>query len=270
MRVEGMKENEERWAEIKGRIADIEKKEQVKILHAVESGSRAWGFASPDSDYDVRFVYIRPMEYYLHLEEKKDFIDWELNETLDINGWDLSKTLKHIYKSNAMIYEWIGSPIVYHTTLVWERIREAAKNYFSCKSCMYHYYATARKNFSVYFQDEVVSYKKYFYVLRPILACRWIEERGCPPPVRFSELAAEVLAEDKRAVVDLLLRKKQQVTESWKGERFSELDAYIISNLEEYKAKLSYMHNDRKQSWDILNQVFADCLFLFSSPVNSR
>jgi len=86
--------------------------------------------------------------------------------------------------------------------------------------------------------------------------------------VTFQE--AEVLAEDKRAVVDLLLRKKQQVTESWKGERFSELDAYIISNFEEYKAKLSYMHNDKKQSWDILNQVFADCLFLFSSPVNSR
>ncbi len=264
------KENLEKRQIIIKKLAEIEKKEQVMILHAVESGSRAWGFASPDSDYDVRFVYLRPMEYYLRLEDKKDSIDWELNETLDINGWDLSKTLQHIYKSNATIFEWMGSPMVYHTTSIWEKVEKAAKDYFSSKSCMYHYYAIARKYFSLFFQEALVSYKKYFYVLRPILACRWIEERRCPPPVLFSELAAEVLEEDRKAAVDLLLRKKQQVTEAWKGERFAELDAYIVKNLEEYKAKLSSMRDDRERSWDALNQVFADCLFLFSSPANSR
>ena len=85
------------------KLDEIEEMEGVKILHAVESGSRAWGFASPDSDYDVRFVYVRPEQYYLRLDEKKDFINWELDETLDINGWDLSKTLQHFHKSNASL-----------------------------------------------------------------------------------------------------------------------------------------------------------------------
>ncbi len=88
------------------KLDEIEEMEGVKILHAVESGSRAWGFASPDSAYDVRFVYVRPEQYYLRLDEKKDFINWELDETLDINGWDLSKTLQHFHKSNASLYEW--------------------------------------------------------------------------------------------------------------------------------------------------------------------
>ena len=95
------------------KLDEIEEMEGVKILHAVESGSRAWGFASPDSDYDVRFVYVRPEQYYLRLDEKKDFINWELDETLDINGWDLSKTLQHFHKSNASLYEWGNSPVVY-------------------------------------------------------------------------------------------------------------------------------------------------------------
>ncbi|GFH96592.1 hypothetical protein IMSAGC003_03151 [Lachnospiraceae bacterium] len=103
------------------KLDEIEEQENVKILHAVESGSRAWGFASPDSDYDVRFIYIRPMEYYLGLQKKKDFIDWELNEILDINGWDVSKALQHFHKSNATLFEWSNSPIVYRTTDEWER-----------------------------------------------------------------------------------------------------------------------------------------------------
>ena len=95
---------------IQKKLKEIEDGEQVRILLAAESGSRAWGIASPDSDYDVRFVYVRPEEYYLGLEEKKDYIDWALDETLDINGWDLTKVLRHFHKSNATIYEWANSP----------------------------------------------------------------------------------------------------------------------------------------------------------------
>ena len=129
------------------KLKEIEEKEQIKVLHAVESGSRAWGFASLDSDYDVRVLDIRPMRYYLELQPKKDFIEWELNETLDINGWDLSKTLQHFHKSNATLFEWANAPIVYKTSPEWERIYQTAKKYFSCKSAMYHYYGTAKKNY---------------------------------------------------------------------------------------------------------------------------
>lgn len=96
------------------KIREIEEKENIRVLHVIESGSRAWGFASPDSDYDVRFVYVRNKDFYLSLRETKDFIDWELNEVLDINinGWDLKKALQHFHKSNATLFEWSNSPVL--------------------------------------------------------------------------------------------------------------------------------------------------------------
>ena len=162
---------------ILAKLKEIEQKEQVKILHAVESGSRAWGLASPDSDYDVRFIYIRRKEDYLRLETVPDFIDWELNEVLDINGWDITKALRHFHRSNAVLYEWCYSPIVYASTPQWAQVEQAVRPYFSCKASMYHYYGAANKTYLTYLQGEQVNYKKYFYVLRPLLACQWISQR---------------------------------------------------------------------------------------------
>lgn len=238
------------------KLTEIEEKEQVTILHAVESGSRAWGFASPDSDYDVRFIYARDQKYYLGLQPKQDFIDWELDETLDINGWDLSKTLQHFHKSNATLFEWANSPVVYHTTPEWTQIYDTAKNYFSCKSAMYHYYGTARKNYHEHLTDTLVKYKKYFYVLRPILACRWIEKNACPPPVLFEELAREVLEDSIKAVVNQLLEAKKQMPESEKAPRIDHLNAYIEKQLEYYKPLIDTMADDRTADWEALNAVF--------------
>ena len=114
-------------AEINENLDEIERKEGVRILHAVESGSRAWGFASPDSDYDVRFVYARPKEDYLRLDELRDVIEWQLDEVLDINGWDLKKALRQFAKGNATLFEWSESPIIYRTTQEWARIKEVSK-----------------------------------------------------------------------------------------------------------------------------------------------
>ena len=143
----------------------------------------------PDRDYDVRFIYVRPVKDYLRVDSVKDVIDWELDETFDINGWDLMKALQHIHKSNATLFEWSNSPVVYRTTGEWNKMIETAERYFSCKSSMYHYYGTARKNYCDHLLKDRVNYKKYFYVLRPILACKWIEEKNCPPPVLFQTLA---------------------------------------------------------------------------------
>lgn len=240
------------------KLREIEKQENVKILHAIESGSRAWGFASPDSDYDVRFIYVRPVEYYLSLEDRKDFIDWELDETLDINGWDLSKALQHFHKSNATLYEWSNSPIVYHTTSEWDRVKAVSADYFSCKSAMYHYYGTAKKNYHAYLLEEMVKYKKYFYVLRPILACKWIEKKKCPPPVLFCELAWEVLEDEMKPVVERLLQAKTKMVEAEKGKRIDELNCYIRDNLAEFQGKLEVMEDDRKADWGQLDQVFRE------------
>ncbi len=160
------------------KIREIEEKEHIIVLHVIESGSRAWGFASPDSDYDVRFIYMRDQDFYLSLRNTKDYIDWELNEVLDINGWDLKKALQHFHKSSATLFEWSNSPVVYYTTDVWKKIySDVAWKYFSCKSALYHYYGTANKNYHEYLKDDMVKYKKYFYLLRPLLACKWIEEK---------------------------------------------------------------------------------------------
>lgn len=247
--------------ELVGRkLKEIEERENIKVLHAAESGSRAWGIASPDSDYDVRFVYVRPMDFYLKLQDKKDFIDWELNQVLDINGWDITKALQHFYKSNATLYEWGNSPIIYKTTPQWEKIMKLAEEYFSGKSAMYHYYGTARKNYEAYLMEDMVKYKKYFYVLRPILACKWIEKKKCPPPVLFQTLAEEILEKEMKPAVDRLVEAKLQMTESEKRGKIQELNDYIQEKLEYYQALLSEMPEDRNKDWEPLNRSFRELL----------
>ena len=247
--------------ELVGRkLKEIEERENIRVLHAAESGSRAWGIASPDSDYDVRFVYVRPMDFYLKLQDKKDFIDWELNQVLDINGWDITKALQHFYKSNATLYEWGNSPVIYKTTPQWEKIMKLAEEYFSSKSVMYHYYGTARKNYEAYLMEDMVKYKKYFYVLRPILACKWIEKKKCPPPVLFQTLAEEILEKEMKPAVDRLVEAKLQMTESEKRGKIQELNDYIQEKLEYYQALLSEMPEDRNKDWEPLNRSFRELL----------
>ncbi len=270
---------------IRRKLKEIEETEHVKVLHAVESGSRAWGFASADSDYDVRFIYVRQKEDYLCLQDRKDFIEWELDETLDINGWDLQKALRHFHKSNAVLYEWLGSPIVYDTTPEWKRVKSSVIHYFSCKAAMYHYFASANKSYltclgkeadgismeeerpmeekhsmeeehSMEEKNSMIKYKKYLYILRPLLACRWIEQKACPPPVPFQHLADAVLEESMKPVVEKLLEEKMRMTESQEGKRILKLDAYLAEQLEYYKQKAHSMEDDRKADWEELNQLF--------------
>lgn len=244
---------------VRMKIKEIEEKENIRVLHVIESGSRAWGFASPDSDYDVRFIYVRDKDFYLSLRDTKDFIDWELNEVLDINGWDLKKALQHFHKSNATLFEWSNSPVVYYTTDAWKKLYdEVASRYFACKSSMYHYYGTANKNYHEYLMEDFVKYKKYFYVLRPILACKWIEEKKCPPPVLFDELVASVLEEDMKQVIADLLAKKVQMSESDKAPKIEKVNRYIEEKLAYYKALLEGMEDDRNPDWEPLEKVFRD------------
>lgn len=244
---------------VRMKLKEIEEKENVTILHAVESGSRSWGFASPDSDYDVRFIYVRDQDSYLSLHERKDFLDWELNEVLDINGWDLKKVLQHFHKSNATPFEWANSPVVYYTTDAWQDLYEnTAKQYFSSKTALYHYYGTANKNYHEYLLEDMVKYKKYFYVLRPLLSCKWIEQRKCPPPILFDRLVRSVLEADMQPVVAELLEKKVQMLEADKAPRIDVLNRYIEKNLEYFKALADGMQDDRKPEWEPLDEKFRE------------
>lgn len=201
------------------KLAEIEQRENVRILHCVESGSRAWGFASPDSDFDVRFIYVRPKDFYLRLDKTRDVIEWQLDDVLDINGWDLQKALVLLHKSNPTLFEWNNSPIVYKTTPEWKVISDIISHYFQQKSGLYHYLSTAKSNYREYLHGETVRLKKYFYVLRPILACRWILEKQTPPPMLFTELANACLDDALVPAVNELLRLKMNTPELGEGKR---------------------------------------------------
>ena len=239
------------------KLEAIEKIENVRIIHCVESGSRAWGFDSPDSDYDVRFVYVRPRDFYLRLDKTRDVIEWQLDDTLDINGWDVAKTLGLLHKSNPTVFEWNASPIVYKTTEDWQKISSVTDGYFSSKSAMYHYLSIAKKNFKKYLGNEEVQLKKYFYMLRPVLACRWIADRGTPPPIEFSSLMDHCLHEsDVREDVLELLDLKIKTPEIGTGKPFERINTFIEKEIMKTDEFLLSLPADKGKPWDELNLIF--------------
>ena len=242
--------------EILDKLLEIEEKEKVRVLYAVESGSRAWGVESPDSDYDVRFVYVRRREDYLKLEEQKDVIEWQLDEVLDINGWDLKKTLVQFHKGNATLFEWANSPIVYKTTEEWEAVYESAKPYFSVKAALYHYYGTANSTFKQYLQGDEVKYKKYVYALRPLLACKYIEERHEIPPVKFGDLLKQSLPERLREEIKEMLMIKAESDEKDLKPKMPVIQEYIEKEIDRYGQLSKAMADDRNPDWAALDQVF--------------
>lgn len=237
-------------------LRKLEAEHGIRIVYAVESGSRAWGFASPDSDYDVRFIYIRPMSYYLSLGPKNDFIDGVLDKTLDINGWDITKVLQHVYRSNATVYEWLNSPVVYETSALMAQISEVCESYFSCKAALGHYYGTAKNNYETYLKEDMVKYKKYFYVLRPILACQWIAQKHCAPPVLFQDMLDDMNDSALKAQIEALRAQKIRMTEAEKGPKIAALNEYIEDRLSYYKELITDMADDRKYQWGNLNDLF--------------
>ena len=238
------------------KLKEIEERENVRILHCVESGSRAWGFASPDSDYDVRFIYARPKEYYLRLDKTRDVIEWQLDDTLDINGWDIQKALILLHKSNPTLFEWNSSPIVYKTTDEWKNIAAMINRYFVAKSGIYHYLSTAKTNYREYLKGDLVRYKKYFYVLRPLLACKWILAEGTPPPMEFHVLMEKYLDADLKPDVEKLLDLKMNSPEISVGQRFDRVNDYLDHTIAELEQIVATMSDDKLYAWDELNDTF--------------
>ncbi|MGI2732641.1 nucleotidyltransferase domain-containing protein [Bacillus cytotoxicus] len=174
-------------------LAKIEKEHDVEILFAVEAGSRAWGWHSKASDYDVRFVYVHRLEWYVSIDEKRDVIECPIHNTLDISGWDIRKALRLFAKSNPSLLEWIHSPVFYiKNSNLSTCLQKISEHRFNLKSTMYHYLHMASKNYREFLQGENMQVKKYFYVLRPILACKWLEEKGTVPPVEFARVINEL------------------------------------------------------------------------------
>lgn len=212
----------------------IEVDHDVKVLFACESGSRGWGFASPDSDYDVRFIYVNRLSWYLTVEPGRDVIEQPISGDLDVNGWDLRKTLLLLRQSNPTLLEWLRSPIIYREEVdAAAHLRVLAKDGFSAVRGHHHYVSMAKKNFREHLRGEEVRYKKYLYVLRPLLAARWIRDGRGVPPMRFAALAEATL--DDRVLLDeinRLLEVKMRAGEAAARPRWTAIHDFIESELD--------------------------------------
>lgn len=246
---------------IKPTLARIEKERAVKIWFAVESGSRAWGFESTDSDYDVRFIYLSPLKDYLTVYPLRDVIEnadiVSPDPLLDFSGWDFRKFLGLVNKSNPVCFEWMQSSIVYQEAPIWKRVRELVVPFFSPKAAMHHYLSMARHNYREHMRDGSspnVKLKKYLYITRPLLCCRWIERDPAagPPPMPFVDaLNAANISPDLRSAIDALVERKKAAEELDEGAAVPVINQFIDGELARLPAIADSMPESRGSLRDL-------------------
>lgn len=244
------------------RLSQIESEHDVQTLFAVESGSRAWDFASVNSDFDVRFVYVRQRDWYLTLHEGRDVIETPIEDDLDIQGWDVRKALRLFEKSNPPLNEWLVSPHIYLEQGIFAaRLREIAAEFYSPIGVGHHYLHMAKREFhgDFYKGDEVVT-KKYLYVMRPLLIILWLRTHQTIPPISMVNVLNEVaIPDDVRAEINTILEAKRSGMETRRGPKHPVLGGFIRDTFieaEEFCAQAP----KRKADSHVLNQIFRDIL----------
>jgi len=249
--------------EIKKEIARLEDEREIKILLAVESGSRAWGFASTDSDWDVRFIYIHKLDWYLKIDELKDSQEEILPNDIDLAGWELKKALRLFRKSNPPMLEWLQSPIIYKEQFsTAEKLRDLSERYFNPKSCTYHYLSMAKNNFREFLQKDLVKSKKYFYVLRPVLACDWIKNENSFPPLEFQDLVDSQIADEKlKTEIAELLKRKMAGEELKEEPKIEILNDFLEQKIEFYKNYVEQIERCEKPPTGLLDELFKQTIF---------
>lgn len=212
---------------IQKKIHKIEHENGVKILFALESGSRAWGFPSTDSDFDVRFIYVRPLEDYLRINSKNDFLDFPINDELDINGWDLRKFIKHIYASNATPFEWMQSPIFYSKEKEFYQMVYEILPDFYCQQTVVHHYLGLLKKQILQLNSEQIKLKTFFYILRSLLAAEYCLKQNHFPPMQLDELLFLVDSDSLKIEILNLIEIKAKATESETSQISTQLFLYL-------------------------------------------
>lgn len=248
--------------EIETRLAAIEASEGVRYLLAVESGSRAWGFPSPDSDYDVRFFYVRPRDWYLSLKTGRDVIERPIVDEIDLNGWDIRKALGLMLRSNVVVNEWLASPIRYRPDdPAIAGLAELADSIFDPRGYAHHYAKLGGNAAERWLErDDTVPVKRYFYALRPALAIRAL--RGNPdrrPSMNLQALMEEsVIPASIASMIDELVEAKRQTRELGNSRRFPELDALIRDELG--RAAELPERRPQESALGAANEIFLDLL----------
>jgi predicted nucleotidyltransferase len=240
---------------IKEKLRQVESQSGITILLACETGSRAWGFPSPDSDYDVRFIYCHPLDWYLSIEDRKDTIEY-LEGDLDLVGWDIRKSLQLLRKSNAALFERLQSPIIYRQQPgIREKLTQLAPAYFSARAGLHHYLGMAHNYYKACAPAAGVKLKSYFYLLRTALAGLWIVEHQSPPPLSFQGLLPLVQQASVLARINTLLGLKTRKRETYLHPKEPELEAYVGSMLE-YCQRSTDTFAKHQGPTDPLNDLF--------------
>ena len=249
------------------KLRQVETKYDIVILLAVESGSRAWGFDSPDSDYDVRFIYVHDKNHYLSIEKRRDVIELPIDGVYDINGWDLRKALELFRKSNPVLLEWLNSPTVYiKEKILFDELQRMKSEYFDNKACIHHYLNMARGNWREYLRGETVKLKKYLYVLRPLLACNWMELHDTPPPMEFSKLLELVTDPDLLVAINNLLTMKKAGSELGESKPVEIINNYLATEIARLGAVCEQISQSRRKAPEYreLNNLFRKIVMQFS------
>ncbi len=249
---------------IGGKLDQLEAQHDVEILFAVESGSRAWGFPSPDSDFDVRFVYAHRTAWYLAIDPRRDVLEQPIDGLLDINGWDLRKALTLMLKPNPVLLEWLSSPIRYRwNDKVSEPLVALSYRIAHETACRYHYLHLAEGQFSRdIFGIESVKLKKYFYALRPAMALRWVRlQPNVIPPMHFPTLMAgcDIGVALSREIGELM-EMKATTREIGNGPRRPALDGFITNEIELAKQAGVSPVGTSPATLDEANSLFRDTL----------
>ena len=248
---------------IKSHLEELELREGIRILYACESGSRAWGFESEDSDYDVRFLYVREPAWYLRVDHEfqRDVVEEPIEDLLDVSGWDLKKALLLLRKSNPALVEWLHSPTVYRADEeVLAGLRGLLDVYYSPRACFYHYTHMASHNNREFLQGDMVRIKKYLYVLRPLLAMKWIEAGRGIVPVEFNVLV-DAMVDDPGLLWDIreLLEQKRRGFESTYMPRVDSISRFIDAELSRLQGEAQKLGNP-KADFGRLNEFFFEVL----------
>ncbi len=245
--------------DIASTLFQIEQKKQIKVLYACETGSRAWGFPSPDSDYDVRFVYIHETDWYLSLSQHKDTIEY-MDDNLDITGWDLKKCLNLLKKSNVPLIERFQSPFEYYAAPGFkDEFKKLIESYYSPTAAFFHHYSLTHKFWEDIKEKDEYRLKSFFYLVRSLLSCNWIIHDESVLPMHIEGLMQysdekintqlRKLIQLKSGVGEKYLYSKDSMMEEWMLE--------LLKKLEASKQNLGVNQTDMS----LLNEFFLKMLY---------
>jgi len=247
---------------ILGKLQHIEQTHEVKIPHAIESGSRGWGFAAANADYDCRFIYVHKAERYLSILEMDEFIEYELDETYDIKGYDLKRALKYIIKSQATINEWLSSNVIYiKNDPIINRLSELAADFFNPIPVSYHYLSLAKKMMAEIMATDEAKIKKYFYILRPIANLNYIQQYGKMPYMEYNKtLDAANPPSDVFVAIQALKEQKAALLEHDKIPQHAFLIDYFNSEINRFEGVLKEMKHEKNTDYTSLDEAFREII----------